>query len=112
MKLKNYIPELSEARMARRAPEQPFPLSGEDSAYVADCLRSVEKAFGMTAFPGYRFDQIPGRALIKAFIDWWSGLEPANEAQHEALGRLPSAIRLLDTISIWMEEQARRPGHN
>lgn len=107
LKLKDYIPELSEARMVRRAPEKPFPLGEEDAVYVAGCLHGVEAAFGVTAFPGYRFEQIPGRTLIKHFIDWWRGLEAETEAQHEALGRLPSAIRLLDTVSSWLEEQKK-----
>ncbi len=106
--MKNYIPELSEIRMVRRAPDRPVRLSSEDAAYVGKCLRRFEDAFGLDAFPGLTFDQIPARALIKTFIDWWRGLEPANEAQCDAHGALPSAIRLLDTFSAWLEEKARR----
>ncbi|MCI4679656.1 hypothetical protein K9U39_08620 [Rhodoblastus acidophilus] len=106
--MKDYIPELSEIRMVRRAPDHAVKLSTEDSAYVENCLRHVERAFGFDAFPGLKFGQISARALIKSFIDWWRGLEPADEDQREALAKLPSAIRLLDTFSALLEEQARR----
>jgi hypothetical protein len=106
--MKDYIPELSEIRMVRRAPDHPVRLSSEDAAYVENILRRAEKAFGLEAFPGQSFAQLPARALIKTLIDWWRGLEPTNEAQTEAHGALPSAIRLLDTFSAWLEERARR----
>jgi hypothetical protein len=106
--MKDYIPELSEVRMVRRAPDHPLGFSAEDAVYIENSLRAVEQAFGLRAFPGLPFSQIPARALIKTFIDWWRGLEPAEETQREALGRLPSAIRLIDTVSAWHEEQARR----
>ncbi|MFG1480348.1 hypothetical protein V5F53_17075 [Xanthobacter sp. V4C-4] len=106
----DYIPELSEVRMVRRAPEHPFPLEDDDRAYVSGRLRDVEAAFGRVAFPGLAFGQIPGRALIGQFITWWRTLEPDTPAQAEAHAQLPAAIRLLDTVSAWMEEQAaRRP---
>lgn len=105
---KDYIPELSEVRMVRRAPERPFVFSADDARYIESCLRDVEKAFAFEAFPGVAFAQIPARSLIQRFIDWWRALEPQDEAQREAHARLPSAIRLLDTVSIWMEEQVRR----
>jgi hypothetical protein len=104
----DYIPELSEVRMARRAPERPFVLSAEDRRYVAACLRDVETAFGFDAFPGLAFEQISGRALISQLIDWWRGLEPETDVQHAAHARLPGAIRLLDTASALMEERAQR----
>jgi len=106
--MKDYIPELSEIRMVRRAPDQPPELCAEDAAYVENGLRAVEQAFGLDAFPGLAFGQIPARELIKAFIDWWRGMEPKNEAQREALALLPSAIRLLDTFSALQEERGRR----
>lgn len=104
----DYIPELSEVRMVRRAPEYPFPLGNDDRAYVAGRLADVEAAFGLVAFPGVPFDQIPGRALIGRFIEWWRTLEPETPAQQDAHAQLPSAIRLLDTVSAWLEEQAGR----
>lgn len=106
--MKDYIPELSEIRMVRRAPDHPVKLSDEDAAYVEKILRHAEKAFGLDAFPGQSFAQIPARALIKTLIDWWRGLEPANQLQAKAHAALPSAIRLLDTFSAWLEEKARR----
>lgn len=106
----DYIPELSEVRMERRAPEAPFRLEAEDRAYVEGCLRQVEAAFGCDAFPGTPFDAIPGRALIRRFIVWWRTLELADGAQVEAHALLPGAIRLLDTVSTFMEERAARGG--
>lgn len=103
---KNYIPELSEVRMVRRAPEAPFAFSPDDGAYVAACLKDMEAAFSLTGFPGLAFEQIPARALLKRYIDWWRGLEPRTPAQQDAHARLPAAIRLMDTISAWMEERA------
>jgi len=105
---KDYIPEVSEIRMVRRAPDRPIALSEVDARYVADCLGAVEASFGLVGFPGVDFRQIPARALIGKFIDWWRGLEPATEVQREAHARLPGAIRLLDTVSALMDEQARR----
>ncbi|WP_454917516.1 hypothetical protein [Xanthobacter sediminis] len=104
----DYIPELSEVRMVRRAPERPFPFGDDDRAYVRARLRDVEAAFGFTAFPGLAFEQIPARALISHFIEWWRTLEPRTPAQTEAHAQLPAAIRLLDTVSAWLEEQAQR----
>jgi hypothetical protein len=106
----DYIPELSEVRMVRRAPEGPFDFTEDDRDYIGHCLADVQSAFGLRDFAGMTADTISGRALIKAFIAWWRSLEPANEAQSEAHGRLPAAIRLLDTVSSWMEERAQRKG--
>jgi hypothetical protein len=106
--MKDYIPELSEIRMVRRAPEHPLDLGAEDAAYLERALRATEKAFELAAFPGQRFEAIPARALIKVLIDWWRGLEADTEEQREAHALLPSAIRLIDTISTWLEERARR----
>lgn len=104
----DYIPELSEVRMERRAPDGPFALSSADAAYVEACLRRVEAAFGLDAFPGVPSSHIPGRALIRRFIVWWRTLEPEDAAQIEAHAQLPGAIRLLDTVSAFMEERAGR----
>lgn len=105
---KDYIPELSEVRMVQRAPARPYVLGAEDAGYIERCLRDVEAAFAIEAFPGAPFAQIPARSIIKQFIDWWRGLEPADEKQREAHAQLPSAIRLMDTVSTWMQEQAQR----
>lgn len=55
-------------------------------------------------------EQGEARALIKRLIDCWRTLAPVSEPQRAAHGRLPSATRLLDTVSIWMEERAQRKG--
>jgi hypothetical protein len=106
----DYIPELSEVRMVRRAPEGPFSFNEDDRNYIGRCLADVQSAFGLKDFAGMTVDAIPARALIRQFIDWWRSLEPVDEAQQNAHGRLPAAIRLLDTVSNWMEEQALRKG--
>lgn len=106
----DYIPELSEVRMERRAPEEPYALDADDRAYIEDSLRQVEAAFGEEGFPGMPFAAIPGRALIRRFIVWWRTLEPETHAQREAHAQLPGAIRLLDTVSAFLEEKARGGG--
>lgn len=109
--MKDYIPELSEIRMVQRAPEGPSPFSEEDRGYIFSCLADVEASFGVSGFPGLAPEAIASRTLIRQLIEWWRTLEPATEAQRDAYGRLPGAIRLIDTVSIWVEEQtARRKG--
>jgi hypothetical protein len=76
--------------------------------HIGGGVADVQSAAGLKEFSGIAVDTVPARALIKQFIDWWQRLEPVNEAQQDAHGRLPAAIRLLDTISSWMAEQARR----
>lgn len=96
--------------MERRAPEGPFALSPADAAYVKACLRQVEAAYGVEAFPGLAFGHIPGRALVRRLIVWWRTLEPQTPTQAEAHAQLPGAIRLLDTVSAFLEERAARGG--
>ena len=106
--MKDYIPELSEIRMVQRAPEGPLPFADEDRSYVFSCLADVESSFGLCGFPGVAPEAIASRALIRQLIEWWRTLEPVTETQRDAYGRLPGAIRLIDTVSIWVEEQAAR----
>jgi len=106
--MKDYIPELSEIRMVRRAPAVPPRFSAEDSAYVESCLRATEKAFGVAIAPGAAFSALPARLLIKFCIDAWRGLAPQTPEQQEAHGKLPSTIRLLDTYSALEEERGSR----
>ena len=94
--------------MERRAPEAPFQLATEDPGYVHGCLRQVEAAVGLDGFPGVPFDAIPGRALVHRLIVWWRTLEPETPQQAEAHAQLPGAIRLLDTVSTFLEERDRR----
>jgi hypothetical protein len=101
--MKTYIPELSEQRMIRRAPNHPIDF-GPDRDYIFACLNDVEDSFGLRGFPGLAPEQIPARALIRQFIIWWRTLEPANAAQQAAYARLPGTIRLIDTISGWWAE--------
>lgn len=102
--MKDYIPELSEQRMVRRAPNRPIDF-GPDRDYIFACLQEVEASFGLQGFPGRAPEQIPARALIRQFIVWWRTLEPVDAVQQTAYARLPGAIRLIDTISNWWAER-------
>lgn len=102
--MKDYIPELSEQRMIRRAPNRPIDF-GPDGDYIFACLNDVEQSFGLQGFPGLAPEQIPARALIRQFIMWWRTLEPADASQQAAYARLPGTIRLIDTISNWWAER-------
>lgn len=102
--MKDYIPELSELRMVNRAPNRPVDF-GNDSAYIFACLRDIERGFGLAPFAGMADGQIPAKALIRQFIIWWRTLEPGDDAQRDAHGRLPGAIRLIDTFCSWLEER-------
>lgn len=108
---KNYIPELSEVRMINRAPQWPVNF-GSDRDYIFSCLKNVERTFELEGFPGFAPEQIPARSLIRQLIVWWRTLEPNNEAQRDAYGRLPGVIRLIDTISGWLEERNGCGSHN
>jgi hypothetical protein len=103
--MKDYIHELSEQRMVKRAPNRPIDF-GVDRDYIFSCLKDVEQSFGLQEFPGLAPQQIPARVLIKQLIVWWRTLEPANVTQQTAYARLPGAIRLIDTISAWWAEHA------
>jgi hypothetical protein len=102
--MKHYIPELSEQRMVSRAPNRPLNF-GTDREYIFSRLRDIEHSFGLQAFPGLEPEQIPARALIHQFILWWRTLEPITEEQYETYGRMPGAIRLIDSYSAWMAER-------
>ncbi|MBU2642104.1 MAG: hypothetical protein KJ889_09890 [Gammaproteobacteria bacterium] len=102
--MKTYIPELSEQRMIKRAPNRPIDF-GTDRDYIFSCLQDIEHSFELQGFPGLAPEQIPARALIRQFIVWWRTLEPANANQQTAYARLPGTIRLIDTISSWWAEQ-------
>jgi hypothetical protein len=106
--MKDYIPELSELRMVRRAPDCPLPLSPEDRNYILSCVQDVEQSFSVAADSGGATTVLSARALVKQLIEWWRTLEPETEAQRDAYGRMPGAIRLIDTISTWVEEQEAR----
>jgi hypothetical protein len=103
--MKDYIPELSERRMVDRAPDRPVAF-GPDAAYILSSVAAVERAFGLTAFPGCPPDRVPARALIRQLILWWRTLDPETEAQTDAHARLPGAIRLIDTMSNFLADRA------
>jgi hypothetical protein len=103
--MKHYMPELSEQRMVSHAPDWPVDF-GTDRDYIFSTLQAVEHSFALEGFPGLAQEQIPARALIKQLIVWWRTLEPGNEMQQHAYGRLPGAIRLIDTFSTWLAECA------
>lgn len=106
--MKDYIPELSELRMVNRAPEGPLPFSREDRAYILSCFDDVEESFGLNAFPGTPTAELTARSLISQLILYWRTLEPQTEAERDAYGRMPGAIRLIDTVATWVEEHGAR----
>jgi hypothetical protein len=106
--MKDYIPELSEIRMVQHAPDYPVPFGASDRDYIFSCLEDVQKSFGLDGFPGLAPHQIAAKPLIKQLIEWWRTLDPVTDEQKDAYGRMPGAIRLIDTISTWIEEQAAR----
>ena len=59
--MKTYIPELSEQRMVKRAPNRPIDF-GPDRDYIFACLHDVEVSFGLRGFPGLAPEQIPAGA--------------------------------------------------
>lgn len=105
---KPYMPELSEIRMVKRAPDGPLPFSAEDKAYILSCFEDVQKSFGVIGYPGQTASELTARALIKQLIEWWRTLEPKTEEQHDAYGRMPGSIRLIDTVATWVEEREER----
>lgn len=107
--MKDYVPELSELRMVNQAPEYPVDF-GTDADYIFSCLKEVERSFGIEGFPGLEPERIPARALIRQLIVWWRTLAPVGEPQQNAYGRLPGAIRLIDTISTWLAERGISAG--
>jgi len=106
--MKDYIPELSEIRMVQRAPDGPLPFSKSDCAYIAEILADMEKSFGLKSFSNVAPGAWPARSLIGQLIEWWRTLDPATEDQRDAYNRLPGSIRLIDTVSTWVEEQTSR----
>jgi hypothetical protein len=106
--MKDYIPELSELRMVNRAPDGPLPFSAADRVYILSCFEDVEKSFGLAAFPDTPTAELTAKALVRQLILYWRTLEPKTELQHDAYGRMPGAIRLIDTVATWVEERQAR----
>lgn len=106
--MKDYIPELSELRMVNRAPDGPLPFSHGDRAYILTCFDDVETCFGLRAFPETATVDLSAKALIRHLILYWRTLVPETEAQKDSYGRMPGAIRLIDTVATWVEEQEAR----
>ncbi len=104
----DYMPELSEIRMVQRAPDGPLPFSKSDRDYISEILADMQKSFGLTTFSETAPEKLSSRVLIKQLIEWWRTLDPATEPQRHAYNRLPGSIRLIDTVSTWVEEQAAR----
>jgi murein L,D-transpeptidase YafK len=106
--MKDYIPELSEIRMVQRAPDGPLPFSETDRNYIVDILADMDKSFQLAPFAAIAPTDWSARALIAQLIEWWRTLDPETEEQRDAYNRLPGSIRLIDTVSTWVEEQALR----
>ncbi|WP_448206740.1 hypothetical protein [Azospirillum sp. sgz302134] len=100
------IISMAEERLLRRAPSYPLPLGLSDRDYILACLEEVEEAFAVSACPAVSVGVLPGRALMRLFLDLRRTLRPQNADQRAAHGRLTSGILLLDTARAMAEEQA------
>lgn len=100
------IIDVAEERLIRRAPHHPLPLGSEDQEYILACLEEIEKSFGVTVCPTVSVGVLPGRALMRLFIDLRRTLRPRDAGQRSAFGRLTGAILLLDTARAMADEQA------
>lgn len=94
--------------MVQRAPDGPLPFSETDRDYIAAILADMDKCFSLAPFAGIAPREWSARALIGQLIEWWRTLDPVTEDQRDAYNRLPGSIRLIDTVSTWVEEQAAR----
>ncbi len=106
--MQDYIPELSELRMVNRAPDGPLPFSPGDRTYILSSFDDVETSFGVRAFPATETADLTAKALIRQLILYWRTLEPETQPQKDAYGRMPGAIRLIDTVGTFVEEQEAR----
>lgn len=91
------ITNLAGERLVRRAPDHPLALSEEDQRYLLDGLAEVARVFGVAAVPEVPLDILPGRALMRRMVELRMSLRARDPEQREALGRLTSAILLVDT---------------
>lgn len=100
----------SEERLIRRAPHYPLPLGKDDEDYILACLDEIEKTFGVAARPPVSLGVLPGRALMRLFLDLRRDLrrtlDPKDPDQRAAHGRLTNVIGLLDTARALAEDQA------
>lgn len=100
------IIDLSEERLIRRAPHYPLPLGSEDQDYIVASLKGIETSFGVAVCPAVSVSVLPGRALMRLFLDLRRTLRPRDADQRAVHGRLTSAILLLDTARAMADEQA------
>ena len=100
------IIDLSAERLIRRAPPYPLPLGSEDQDYIVACLEEIERSFGVAVFPAVSVSVLPGRALMRLFVDLRRTLRPRDADQRAAHGRLTSAILLLDTARAMADDLA------
>lgn len=82
-------------RLAREAPDSPLPLTDEDREYVARHLQAVADAFAVAAVPGVPLSLLSGRALATHLARLRVSLDPKDQDQALALGRLESVFRLV-----------------
>lgn len=100
------IIDVAEERLIRRAPHHPLPLGREDEEYILACLDEIEKSFGVAVCPTVSLGVLPGRALMRLFIDLRRTLRPQDAGQRSVHGRLTGAILLLDTARALANERA------
>lgn len=105
------IADLHEERLIRSAPHYALPLGPEDEDYILAGLEGIEKSFGVAAVPPVSIGALPGRALMRLFIDLRRTLRPRDADQRAAHGWLTGAIHLLDTARAMAEDRvaADRP---
>ena len=94
----DYIPELSEFRMVRRAPETPFDFTEDDRNYIGSCLADVQTAFGLKDFAGgssFSVDFLERRADKILFdpieVDTFTSTKRSNDecSHHNPHAKLP-----------------------
>jgi len=91
------VTDLATQRLIQRAPDHALALAAEDQAYLLGCLREIEAAFAVSAVPALPLDRLPGRALMRQLVGLRRTLRARDDDQRRALGRLASAILLVDT---------------
>ena len=100
------VTDLASARLIRRAPDHALTLAADDQSYLLTCLGEIEAAFGVRAVPALPLDQLPGRTLMRQLIELRRTLRARDADQRRALGRLTSAILLVDTACAFDQDHA------
>lgn len=100
------VTDLAGERLIRRAPDHPLTFSDDDQRYLLGCLEEVGRVFHVAAEPELPLDMLPGRALMRRLVELRRSLRARDADQRSALGRLASAILLVDTACALDRDQA------